>query len=170
MTCIVNYSRKGQFKIQQMAFVLVALMIFFAMVALFYFSIRISGLRADVESLEEKEAKEIVKKLATTSEFIFSAGDCENCIDLDKVWILKDRESYDDFWGLDFLQIRRVHPEFEDEECTNANYPECNIITLIDGENFGAPSDAFVSLCRWESENGGYSKCELGRIFASGVK
>lgn len=37
-----NKNNKGQIKIQQMAFVLVALMIFFALVSLFYFSVRYS--------------------------------------------------------------------------------------------------------------------------------
>ena len=47
---IVN-SSKGQMKIQQMAFVLVALMIFFAIVTLFYFSIRVQVLQKDVVTL-----------------------------------------------------------------------------------------------------------------------
>ena len=171
MSYIVKYSRRGQFKIQQMAFVLVALMIFFALAALFYFTIRIGSLRGDVEVLREEEAKEIVKKLAGTSEFAFSSGSCDNCIDLDKVLILKERKSYANFWGLDFLKIAKVYPSIEgDIECTRANYPDCSTITIIESENYGGPSDAFVSLCYWRAEKGGYVKCELGRIYASGIK
>ena len=168
---LTRFSKKGQFKIQQMAFVLVALMIFFVMVSLFYFSIRLGSLREDAGFLEEQEARELVKKLASTSEFSFSAGSgsCESCVDLDKVLMLKGKKSYDKFWGLDFLEIRKVYPSIQGKiECTRSNYPDCNILTIVESENFGSPSDAFVSLCRWESEKGGYVKCELGRIYASG--
>jgi multisubunit Na+/H+ antiporter MnhC subunit len=48
----------------EMAFVLVAIVIFFALVSLAYFSIRINSLDKDVGALKEDEAKEIVKKIS----------------------------------------------------------------------------------------------------------
>lgn len=161
------FDSRGQFKIQQMAFVLVAIMIFFAIAALFYFSIRVENLRESAESLNEGEARELVRKLSGTPEFSFSG--CVNCVDLDKVLMLKERRSYEKFWELEFLRVEKVYPENEGE-CTRANYPACKTITITESENFGAPSSAFVSLCRWENEKGGYFKCELGRIYASGLK
>lgn len=162
------FKRKGQLKIQQMAFVLVALMIFFAIVAIFYIQIRLGSLRGDAGLLMDESARALVKKLAGTSEF--SSNECANCIDLDKVFILKERESYKGFWGdIDFLKVEKLYPNSGADECTRANYPNCGSITVIDKEDFGSASDAFVSLCRWESEKGGYIKCELGRIYASGM-
>jgi hypothetical protein len=64
-------NRKGQMKIQQMAFVLMAIVIFFALVSLFYFSIRIRSLQKSALSLREEEAKELIRKLAVTPEFSF---------------------------------------------------------------------------------------------------
>ena len=162
---IASYS-KGQIKIQQMAFVLVALMIFLALVALIYISFRVENIKGDVEDLGDQEARELARKLSGTPEFAFTAEDCSDCIDLDKVLVLKERKTYKDFWNLDYLQVERVYPK-GDGECTKANYPNCGTITIIDDEVW-TPAQAFVSLCRWEDSKGGYFRCELGRIYASG--
>lgn len=155
---------KGQMKIQQMAFVLIAIMIFFTLVVLFYFAIRVQTLEKSAVGLREEGAKELVRKLASSPELSWSR-DCENCIDLDKAMMLKDRKSYEGFWKLDYLAIKKIYPENK-ENCTLSNYPDCGEIVLVDGRK-GIPSDAFVSLCRWEG-SGNYEKCEIGRIFASG--
>ena len=154
-------------KIQQMAFVLVAMMIFFAMISLVYLSIRTTGLKKEVVSLREDEARELVRKMSGTPEFSWKE-DCATCIDLDKVFALKERQAYKGFWNLDYLAVSLIYPEKEGE-CTKTNYPDCRTITIINetGE-IGIPFGAFVSICRWVSEGGGYEKCELGKIFASG--
>ena len=168
MILIASSSKRAQLKIQQMAFVLVAIIIFFAIVALLYFSISLSNLRKSASSLQEQEASELVRKLASTPEFSFTATDCSNCIDLDKLLLLKSRQSYKEFWNLDFLKIEKLYPKTEKLECEKANYPDCNEITIIDKKEFGSPQKAFVSLCRWEQAKGGYTKCGLGGIYASG--
>lgn len=158
-------NQKGQLKIQQMAFVLVALMIFFAMAALFYFSIRSSNLRQDVEALREGEIMESVRKMSGSAEFAWtSAGDCSSCIDFDKVLMLKNRTSYKGFWkNIALLKIERVYPVFgEGTECTRENYPMCDGVTLIDEDKDFRSHRAFVALCRHESE--GYNRCDLGKI------
>jgi hypothetical protein len=111
-----------------------------------------------------------VGKIASTPEFIFSSPSCPNanCLDLDKTLVLKERDSYQNFWNLDFLQITKLYPESEKVECTKSNYPDCTTITIIPKENFGVPSGAFVSLCYWENSKGGYTKCEVGKIYATG--
>jgi len=163
----VNYS-KGQLKIQQMAFVLVALMIFFALVSLFYFSIRVSNLEKSAVELREEEAKELVRKLAASPEFAWTATDCASCIDLDKVILLKNRKSYSGFWNLDYLAVERVYPS-KQGECTRGSYPNCNSITIINKTGaFGTPAWSYVALCRHEFAKSSYVRCELGRIFAAG--
>ena len=166
--CHVNYSRRAQIKIQQMAFVLVALLIFFAIVALFYFSIASKGLKQSASSLREEEAKELIKKLASSPEFSFTANTCANCIDLDKALLMKYRQSYQEFFNLDFLQIEKIYPDSKKVECDKTNYPDCSTISIVDSKEIGTPKTAFVSLCRWEQQKGGYFKCELGIIYASG--
>lgn len=164
---IVKYS-KGQMKIQEMAFVLVAILIFFALAALFYFAIRFSNLKEGVQELRDLEANEIIKKLSATPEFSWSG--CANCIDMDKVLFVKENEAYREFWNLDYMKIERVYPTFEEVECTTANYPNCNSVTFVSKQNYGTPSWTFVALCRNAPEKGGYQKCELGKLYASGVK
>jgi len=161
MHYLVNSSR-GQLKIQQMAFVLVAIMIFFAMVGLFYFSIKIADLKGSAQDLREDKVRETVRKMAGSPEFAWTASDCASCIDLDKVLALKERKVYEDFWDFSFLQISRVYPS-EGEECTKLNYPRCGTITIIDKKENTIAHSAFVSLCRFDGVEE-YSKCELGKI------
>lgn len=161
-------TKSAQMKVQQMAFVMVAIFIFFGMVSIIYFSIRISGIENNAEDLREQEASELVKKISSSPEFQFSSINCEGCIDLDKVWILSKRQGYIGFWNLDYLAIEKIYPE-ENEECKENNYPRCNLIKIInETKQFGIVSQAFVSLCRWEPSKEGYYKCEMGRILASG--
>ena len=166
VNCFKN--KKGQMKIQEMAFVLVAILIFFGIVAIFFLNISLSGLRNSVADQRAQDANEIVRKIASTPEFSLTSKDCDNCIDLDKVMALKDKKVYSGFWNLDYLQIRVLYPQ-KSGECNTGNYPDCQTITLIKNNNVtGIARSAFVALCRQESKNGGYIKCELGRISASG--
>ncbi len=162
--------KKAQLKIQEMAFVLVAIMIFFAIVTIFYINIRVSGLRENVQELRGDEAKELVRKLAGSPEFAFTAGECVNCIDLDKALLLKDpeRKIYQGFWNLDYLKIELIYPE-KRGECSRKNYPDCSTLTLINKTNYGIPEGAFVALCRYENSGSqNYIKCDLGKIYAAG--
>ncbi len=158
---------KAQIKIQQMAFVLVALIIFIAIASLFYLSISFSNLKKKASYLNDEEAIESVRKLHSTPEFALTSQECSNCIDLDKVFLLKNRRSYQGFWNFDFLMVEKISP-IKNEECSDGNYPNCKTITIIESQKIGTPSIAYVSLCHWSNEKGGYLKCELGRIYASG--
>ena len=161
-------NKKGQMKIQEMAFVLVAIIIFFGIVAIFYFKISLSSLKGNVELQRGEEAHELVRKIANTPEFSFTAEDCESCIDLDKVMALKNRSAYTGFWNLDYLQVSVLYP-VKKGECTKSNYPECGTITLVNKTGLsGIPSSAYVALCRHEYKDYNYFKCDLGLISASG--
>lgn len=158
---------KGQTKIQEMAFVLIAIIVFFAMVALVYFSIRLSSLREDVITQREQSARETVRKLSDIPEFSWAG--CSNCIDVDKVLVLKERfeGAYKNFWELDYLAIERIYPNGSVGECTLSNYPDCTTISLIKKtDSYGSPVSAFVALCGFDIAYGGV-KCELGKIYAS---
>ena len=139
------------------------------MVALVYFSIRLSSLREDVTIQREQDAKETARKLADIPEF--SWADCSNCIDMDKVIMLKERigerGTYKNFWDLDYLAIERIYPNRTTGECTSSNYPDCTTLVLINNtNNYGSPVSAFVALCGFDAAYSGI-KCELGKIYAS---
>ena len=67
MRIMVN--KKSQMKIQQMAFMLIAIMIFFALVGLIILTVGFSGLKEKATALQEENANLLVSKLANSPEF-----------------------------------------------------------------------------------------------------
>ncbi len=162
----------GQFKIQQMAFMLIAVTIFFAIVGMLALTIRLSGLKGKAELLQEENSKLLVTKLSNSPEF--SCGEAfgtrkTNCVDMDKVMMLKENlQDYDKFWGELNIEIRIICPKQTREiPCTLENYPDCNYIQLGEGDISGDFSN-FVAFCRKE-RNGNQieNKCELAKIFVN---
>lgn len=158
-------SSKAQMKIQQMIFMLVAVTIFFGMIALIYFSISTSNLRSAAIELQGEEARAIVRKLSGSPELAFtSSSGCSSCIDLDKALQLKDIENYEKLWNLNYLFIEIISPSHTEVECTTDIFPNCNRITIIPEPSTYATKTAFVTLVRWD---GNKYKYEFGRIHAS---
>ena len=162
-------SKRSQIKIQQMAFMLIAVTLLFAFVGLFILSIKTSGLREKANILEENNAVLLVSKLADSPEFscedLFSAK--SNCIDADKVMVLKDNKKYDGFWGVNEIKIEIIYPSQNKEIlCTTQNFPECNTIEIYteNSENKIYKSN-FVNLCRKELvENEIKDKCDIAKL------
>jgi len=168
----VKYSNsRGQFKIQQMVFVLIAVIILFGIVSVFFVSIRFGSLKSGVEDQHKEAVFEQVRKMAGTPEFIWTSSEsCASCVDMDKLILLKNRTSYKGFWkDISLLKVSRVYPAYSGE-CTLGSYPECNSITLVQGDNYES-YESFVSLCRYDGEIGG-TRCEMGKIIMGfeGVK
>ncbi|MEA3414319.1 MAG: hypothetical protein U9Q99_02225 [Nanoarchaeota archaeon] len=161
-------NKLGQVKIQQMAFMLMAITLFFVFVGLFILSIKFNDLKQSAETLDQKNALYLTSKIASYPELACGTAYGSqkiNCIDTDKLIIfLEKQEEYSNFWEVENLIVRKIYPESE-EICNAENYPDCGIFNLLEGSNKGDVS-TFVSLCRTESENQRhYTKCELGKIF-----
>lgn len=149
-----------------MAFVLVAFILLFGLAALFYFSFKLNSLKSAATDIRHEQAQELVRKMSASPEFAWTVDDCASCVDEDKVFALKNITSYTGFWGNNIgkLQIKKVYPsDNKTIECTRANYPSCNTITLINKKSNYTSEEAFVALCRFDSL---YSetRCELGKI------
>ena len=164
-------SKKAQLKIQQMAFMLIAVTLFFILVGMFVLSIYLSDLRNTALVFEEKNARLLVAKLANSPEF--SCGEAfkgkkTNCIDADKVMMLRENiNRYSGFWDVENIEIRIIYPESTNIKCTLENYPDCNIIKIRDGPITEEFSN-FVSLCRKASLDGEvYNKCEIAKLMVS---
>jgi len=166
-------NKKGQMKIQQMAFMLIALMLFFGLIAVLVLAFQMSKLRSTATELGEQEALLLVSKLSNSPEF-----SCENafstsrtsCVDLDKIMALKSYIGvYEDYWGVSAIEVRKTYPlQGSEVECAGANYPNCNLISLVSNNDSGIGVENFVALCRKESEGGKvYDKCELGKLIVS---
>lgn len=160
-------------KIQQTAFMLLAVTLFFALVGLAFVSFQLSGIKESAADLEEKNARLLVSKLANSPEF--SCGEAfgtagASCVDLDKVMKLKENEAtYSGFWGVSEINVRKIYPKMTEEViCTPAIYPNCNLIQIRAGGRGGTFVPNYVSLCRKASEEGRlYDKCELGLLMVS---
>ena len=165
--------QKAQLKIQQMAFMLIAVTIFFFLVGIIILAFSLSGLKQTAETLEEENAMLLAAKLGNSPEFSCgeSLGNFKiNCIDSDKFMMLIERkEKYSNFWGggISNIEIRKIYPEQEESVCNQINYPNCNIMRLYP-ETKGYSMSSFVSLCRKESFEGEvYNKCELAKLLVS---
>ena len=170
MQTMVN--KRGQLKIQQMAFMLMAVTLFFVLVGIFILVVKFSGLKESATALEEKNAMLLVTKLANSPEFSCGEGfgtNRINCVDADKVMVLKENiNKYADFWGVSNIEIRKIYPVEKEIICDIGNYPDCNVIRMRSKEVSGTDLSNFVSLCRKESFGGEiYDKCELAKIMVS---
>jgi hypothetical protein len=164
-------NKKAQMKIQQMAFMLIAVTLFFVFAGLFFAMIVFSDVRRTAEELEQRDALLLVSKLANSPEF--ACGNAfgsfrTNCIDSDKAMALKNNiDRYEDlkgnFWGVEGIEIRKIYPLDYEEECDSGNYPECGKITVIKKQGIGVSN--FVALCRKENVEGFVEdKCEMARV------
>lgn len=165
--------KNAQMKIQQMAFMLMAVTLFFVMVGMFVLVFWVSGLKESASLLEEKNAMLLVTKLANSPEFSCGSAfgsDRINCVDEDKVMMLKENiEKYSDFWSVAEIKIRRIYPNNGDIVCNTANYDDCGVIEVFSKNvDSQAPVSNFVSLCRKDSYNDEvYDKCELAMLIVS---
>jgi disulfide oxidoreductase YuzD len=163
-------------KIQQMAFMLVTLMIFFSMVALIYFTISLSNLKKDVSRLQDEEAMELARKMSGTPELAFTAtSDCSSCIDYDKAKQMAEnsnlKEKYKDLWNINYLAIECIitdenYPDVYSADCSED--PDLNPLVLIEESESYSTKTAFVTLARWDSGLGNY-RYDLGRIHTSNL-
>ncbi len=169
-------NKKAQMKIQQTAFMLIAVVIFFALAGMFMVSFKLSSLKEDANLLNERNALLLVTKIAESPEFSCGeafGGKKVNCVDFDKTIALKNNiDIYGNFWGVSNMEIRRIN-NFEQEdspeiECTFGNYPDCTHLRILSSQVVGSDHSTFVSLCRKENYQGEiYNKCELAKFIIS---
>ena len=162
----------GQMKIQQMAFMLMAVTLFFILVGMFALVWRFAGIKETATELEEKNAMLLATKLANSPEFSCgnSFGTSKlSCIDADKVINLKKNiNKYSGFWGagVSNIKIEIIYPVTARKDCTIGNYPDCNIIDLFEQGIQGVATWNYVNVCRKATdEQGIYDKCSLGKLY-----
>jgi hypothetical protein len=166
-------NKRGQMKIQQTIFMLVAVTLLFILVGVFFLSISMYNLKQTATNLEQQNAMLLVSKLANSPEF--SCGNAfgtsrTSCIDFDKIMALKDRANdYSDFWGVAKIEIRKIYPSEGSVVCDDTNYPNCDIVKILDNNVNSQPAvSTFVSLCRKEAtDTKVYDKCELALLMVS---
>ncbi len=175
-------SGKGQMKIQQMAFMLLAVTLFFVLAGMFFLITQMGAFKKSATEQEGKNTENLVTAISNAAEFSCqNAFDNSgtNCIDLDKVMALKismerdiaeDKNRYEKYWGknIESIEIRKIYPAEETVLCTTQNYPNCNTLRLYSSEVSGTYYENYVAICRKASEEGNiYDKCELAYLMIS---
>lgn len=164
-------NKKAQLKIQQMTFMLIAITLFFVLVGLFVLIFKMADLKKNATEIGEENAMLLVEMLADSPEFACTDYQGSgNCIDLDKIMVLKDNQKYESFWKVAGIEIIKIYPETGDKECDLNNYPDCNKITILSKEVNKISKSSFVNLCRKEknSETGRiYDQCDVARLLVS---
>ena len=159
---------RGQMKIQQTVFMLLALMVFFFLIGLFFLVMKFSNLKNTANALQENNAIFLVSKLSNSPEFSCEESFNEkrtNCVDLDKVMALKElSDNYKNFWGVYNIEVKYVSPKNK-TICNKLNYPDCGVIKIYNKEDKGIWISDFVALCRKNFENNvPITQCKLGKI------
>ena len=174
-------NKRAQLKIQQMAFVLIAITIFFVLLGLFFVVIKGASLRKESSEIQEKDAKNLVIRLANAPEL--ACGNAfgtqkSNCVDTDKAMMFnveKHKQDYSNFWDIAEIEIIKTYERESTREviCTLKDYPNCNTIRIYERELSpggvkGPFVSNYVSLCRKEQYQGEvYDKCEIGLLSVS---
>lgn len=153
-----------------MAFMLVAIILFFVLVGLFAASIIYKNLSDSATQIEEKRTLSAISNLAGTAEFVCTENR-PNCIDEDKLMSLIGKRSYESYWQFTSLKIIKYSAfnkkESEFVECNIQNYPNCDVFKIYDKKNSNENViHSFVALCRVEYEQNPYEKCEIAQLWA----
>lgn len=157
----LSMNARAQLKIQQMAFMLMAVFIFFILAGMFYLLFQSQDWRKKAEQEERNNAIGLANMLSGSAEF--TCGDY--CIDADRAMVLRKRQAYASLWKVNSIKTRTVSNKTKDTICTEANYPDCNEIVVYKKGNEETTVYSYVSLCKRvkEKEYVEY-KCELAKF------
>ena len=159
-------SKRAQLKTQEMAFMLMAVVLFFIIAGLFFLTVMYKDMYSSANLAEKEKTITTMTKLSDTAEF-----NCGKplCVDTDKLMAMKNRRVYEGFWQVTSLEVVKIKEASEEEvECNVNNYPNCNLFKIYDKNVQGDKFSTFVALCRKEKTETGYwyDKCELGKVVA----
>lgn len=154
-------SAKAQMKIQQMAFMIIAVFIFFALVAIFFLSWQTRSLKNDFGAMQKEQAISSIAVISDMPEL-----NCDSkislCLDEDKIKVMASNYSqkYEDFWPVASVKVYRVYPKDQFEQ----------IVVFDSGQTNIQEYSTFVSICKKLKSYGYvYDQCDIGKL-SVGVK
>jgi len=162
--------KKAQLRIQEMAFMIVAVFLFFILIGLFVLSIFYINIQKQATIISEAQTLSSITNLAGAPELI-CVNNKVNCVDSDKLMALTNNKNYKNYWAFSSLRVVKLSgfskSEDEMERCSLGNYPNCDMFIVYD-KNVGNEKliSSFVALCRNEYEEGNYDKCEIAKLIA----
>lgn len=166
-------TKKAQMEIQEMAFVLLAVVILGAILFLIYARMQSSSIVEQASEIQEKKALSQIAIISSMPELscsqsfspAFGAGQIAICIDEDKLIEFKKISSKYKWQGLSKIQIQRIYPAGTGE-CIEGNFVErnCATYTILDTGKANTTISSFASLCRQEKD---YLNCQIAKILVS---
>jgi type II secretory pathway pseudopilin PulG len=132
-------NKKAQIKMQEMAFVLLALAVLAVIALVFFIRFQSANIAKIGESAKQETAMSLLDRIASMQELKCSEG--EICLDEDKVNIAKDKNLGNLFQGLAKVEIREI-------------YPASNDIVIYQSGAVNQSYSTFVNLC--EQKPGGW--------------
>ena len=154
--------KKAQMKIQQMAFMIVAVFLFFILVGLFFINWQFKDVRRGFAQLEKEQAISALGVLADMSEL-----NCDSresfCVDEDKL-IIMSGEGYENFWPVASVKVYKIYPGFSEVvKCPGLN---CNYYEVYNSRQKQMKEySTYVSICKKIKEfDYVYNKCEIGKL------
>ena len=163
--------KSAQMQIQQMAFMIIAVFIFFALVGMFFLRIQVGNVRGSAVELQREQAISSLQVIADMPELNFDSRESMT-IDKDKLQIMSGNFSkdYDLFWPVASIEVFNVYPEFETKiTCPAQN---CNYYNIYNNDQEDIYKYAtFVSICSKERDFGQvHTVCEVGKLLVGVIK
>jgi hypothetical protein len=161
---------KAQLQIQEMTFMLVAVVLFFVLGGMFALSIVYADMQKKATELKLEEARVAVVNFANTPEF--NCGK-PGCIDADKLIVMMGRTAYKNYWKFSNIRIDKSSGFAKNEskliKCNLVNYPDCDYFVVLEKKvDNQKPVTSFASIC-WQKVEGSTAiempgKCEIARV------
>jgi hypothetical protein len=162
--------KTGQFKIQQMAFMILAVFLFFVLVGLFFIRFQFSDINESFADLQKEQALSSLRIIANMPELSYSSS-LDFTLDEDKLKVMSSNFSsdYEGFWPVASVKVYKVFPQFD--EVVRCPAAHCNYYEIYDsGQKSTKEYSTFVSLCKRVREGTyTYDSCEIGKL-SVGVK
>ncbi len=154
--------KKAQMKIQEMAFVLVGLVLLFAFIFIIYIKLQSTGIEKETTELKQSHALSLLDRVIAMPELRCSAGfGAESlCIDKDKLDSMSKSEfkdKYKTLWkGVKEIKIKEIYPESGQE-----------YVIFSDEKQDYTEYSAFTRICKDKYEGVGWQQCSIGIVMVS---
>jgi hypothetical protein len=160
------HSCHGQMKIQQMAFMIMAVFFFFILVGLFFLGIQFRGVEEGAQESQMKQTLSSLEVIADMPELNYNS-DRAMSLDEDKLRIMSGNfsDNYEDFWPVASIEVYKIFPR--PAEFVKCPALDCNYYDIYDsGQDNIQKYSTYVSVCKRVRESGQtYERCEVGKLY-----
>lgn len=156
---------RAQIHIQEMAFVLLALILLFGLILLSFTMFQMAKTQQLAKTLQKEKIVSMLDSIANMPEF-----SCKKayCLDEEKIisYIEKEnKETYNNLWKkskIAIIKVERIYPK-KTGDCNAINYPNCKTYIIYNsGKDYQAYS-TFMPLCYYSDEIS-FVKCDIAKL------